>query len=107
MFQAYQYMKMLIPEKCCQKYRVDSECVVVTNLENKMVFLNSTAGDIFMHCDGKSTIQEIAEAVLQEYEVEEKKIQEDIVTAIRDFQWNEIIALRHSTTSQTTPNDTT
>ncbi len=51
----FEKMKSLIPKKFCQKFRKDSEFILVINYANKMIYLNFTAGDIFILCDGGIT----------------------------------------------------
>lgn len=89
----FEKMKSLIPYKSCQKFRHDSEFVIISNYANKITYLNSTAGDIFMLCDGKSTINDICNHMLSEYQVSPEIIQNDIVKIIRDLQWNKLIKL--------------
>ena len=55
----FEKMKTLIPHKSCQKFRCDSEFTIVKNFANKTVYLNSTASDIFMLCEGKKSIDDI------------------------------------------------
>ncbi len=85
-----------IPEKVCQKYRDDGEFVIVTNFSNKIIYLNSTAGDVFLMCDGKKTVEEICQSITCEYNVTMEILQNDIVKLIRDLQWNRLIKLRRN-----------
>lgn len=92
----FEKMKSLIPHKYCQKYRCDSEFTIVNNFSNKIVYLNSTASDIFMLCDGKKSIDDICNQILSEYDVSREILQRDIVKIIRDLQWNKVIKLSRS-----------
>ena len=89
----FEKMKTLIPHKSCQKFRCDSEFTIVKNFANKTVYLNSTASDIFMLCDGKKSIDDICNQMLSEYDITREIIQRDIVKVIRDLQWNRVIKL--------------
>ena len=89
----YQYFSKLIPVRFCQKYRRDSEFIIVTNMANKFLYLNNTAADFFELCDGQNTINDIVHILLSEYDVEIDVLQRDIISIIRDFQWGKIIKL--------------
>ena len=89
----YDMIKSLIPYKSCQKYRCDSEFTLVNNYLNKMVYLNATASDVFLLCNGRNSIEEICKKMLCDYDVSYDIIKNDIVKIIRDLQWNNIIRL--------------
>ena len=89
-------IRNLIPRKCCQKFRKDSEFVIVTNYANKMFFLNPTSSEIFLLCNGENSIGEIREKMLSIYDVSVERLESDLTRAIRDFQWNDIIELAYS-----------
>lgn len=86
-------IKSLIPRKSCQKFRCDSVFTIVSNNSNKTVYLNSTASDIFLLCDGKKSIEDICNQMLSEYDVDTETLQKDIVKIVRDLQWNRLIKL--------------
>lgn len=89
----YDMIKSLIPYKSCQKYRCDSEFTLVDNYLNKMVYLNATASDVFLLCNGRNSIEEICKKMLCDYDINYDIIKNDIVKIIRDLQWNNIIRL--------------
>lgn len=89
----YSKFEHMFPYRCCQKYRIDSEFTIVTNYSNKMLYLNETAGNIFLLCNGKRTVQEICSQLMSEYEISQDVIQDDLIKIIRDLQWNKIIKL--------------
>ena len=63
------------------------------NYLNKMVYLNATASDVFLLCNGRNSIEEICKKMLCDYDVSYDIIKNDIVKIIRDLQWNNIIRL--------------
>ena len=89
----YSKFEYLFPYRCCQKYRIDSEFTIVTNYSNKMLYLNETAGNIFLLCNGKRTVQEICSQLMSEYEISQDVIQDDLIKIIRDLQLNKVIKL--------------
>ena len=89
----YQYFSKLVPIRDCQKYRRDSEFTIITNRFNKFLYLNNTAADFFDLCDGSHTVDEIANCMLLQYDVEKTVLQQDLVKIIRDFQWNKIVKI--------------
>ena len=94
----YESLNSLIPRKDCQKYRNDGEFIVVSNTANKILFLNQTAKEIFILCDGANSIRDIVEKLSTIYNVDINQLQKDVVRTIRDFQWNNLITLakKHS-----------
>ena len=55
----YQYFSQLIPIKSCQKCRRDNDFIVVSNMSNKIMYLNNTAADFYDLCNGHNTVNEI------------------------------------------------
>lgn len=95
MFSAFDELGFLIPERCCQKFRIETEFVIATNLSNQILYLNNTAGSILLLCNGINTIKDIYSKILLEYNVDSVILKNDIVRIIRDFQWNDLIELKH------------
>lgn len=93
----WNYFSELVPIKKCQKFRRDSEFTIVTNMSNKFLYLNNTAADFFELCNGKNTVDDILCYLLKKYDVDSTILKNDIITIIRDFQWNHILGLSKRT----------
>ena len=79
MFDVFQELSTLIPFHSCEKFRKDSEFLIVTNSDNQMLYLNEVAGEIFMLCNNQNTIEDIFKTLLLEYDVEYQVLKKDIV----------------------------
>jgi hypothetical protein len=66
------------------------------NVKNELHYLNNTAAFIYDKVDGKANISQILDSVFSEYEISEEEknvVTEDLLTIIRDFQWQNLIKL--------------
>lgn len=92
----FHHFSPFIPIKQCLRYRKEGNVGIVNNKDDfKLIYLNDTALTIFELIDGKKTIEEIFNLLLQEYDVEEEILKSDLINVIRDFQWRKIIHLKY------------
>ena len=92
----YSFFENLVPKKICVKQRCDGQFIIAMNAKNELHYLNDTAAFIFEKIDGKTSINEILNAVYGEYEIMENdksRVIEDMISIIRDFQWQNLIKL--------------
>lgn len=76
-------------------YRIIDGEAVVLNLENGTFHTyNSLATFIWQQADGKTSIKDIIESVVREFEVDEKQCQEDCVGFIQELVEKELIILK-------------
>ena len=59
----------------------------------EVFYLNDTAKDFILLCDGKRTVEDILVKMAEIYAVDEKILQIDIIDLIRDLQWKKILIL--------------
>jgi len=66
------------------------------NEEQELFYLNEMSRFMYELFDGKTTLQTVFEEMKKEYSIDEsleQDVQADIITIIRDFQWQNIIEL--------------
>lgn len=91
---AYEKMKKLVPYQTCTKQRENYSILIVSNDENEIIYLNETSMDFYSFCDGERSIEDIFQQMLNIYDVPEDDFQSDMVSLIRDMQWNHILGLK-------------
>ena len=90
-------MNQLIPIKTCLKFRENGDFLIVMNAESKIYYLNDTARFVYENIDGNTSIENIFNMIKKEFEVTsdmEEEVKNDVVSIIRDFQWQKIIELK-------------
>ena len=90
-------IKNLIPIQVNLKKRRNGDFLIVMNENNNIHYLNSTAKFIYEHCDSDNTIENIFDLIKKEFEITsdmEEEVKKDVVSIIRDFQWQKIIELK-------------
>ncbi len=73
---------------------IGGEAVIVLPAEGYVIALNTTATSIWKAIDGRKTIEDIISAVVQKYDVGEKKAREDVKRFLKDLQRKKIVFLR-------------
>jgi hypothetical protein len=97
----FQHLAPYIPIKQCLKFRQEGNIGIVNNtFDFKLMYLNETALNVFGLIDGKRTIADIFEILFQEYDVQEDILESDLISIIRDFQWEKIIRLKKALRSR-------
>jgi len=94
MFSVYDEMKDYIPFQNCLKFRDDGDFVIVCSMQNKLHYLNDTAGFIFKSCNKTNSIEMIFWGLKNEYDAPDEVLKKDLIDTIRYFQWNDIIGLK-------------
>jgi len=73
---------------------IGGEAVIVLPAEGYVFALNTTATSIWKAIDGRKTIEDIISAVVQKYDVREKKAREDVRRFLKDLQRKKIVFLK-------------
>lgn len=87
-------MSHLIPFKTCVKYKENDDLLIVSTENSDILYLNETSKDFYLFCDGQSNIDEITDKMVRIYDISKNEIKNDIVSMIRDMQWNNILNLK-------------
>ena len=90
----YEQMKSLIPYKTCRKERENGAFQIVANENGEIVYLNETSKEFYSLCNGAHTIEELYLVLLDIYDVGEEELQHDLVSLVRDMQWNQILTMK-------------
>lgn len=90
----FEKLRKLIPYKTCLKEKQNDDLLIVANENGDIFYLNETSRDFYEHCNDSSTIEEIFRYMLDTYDVEEDELANDIVSMVRDLQWNNVLSLK-------------
>ena len=90
----YDKISHLIPFKTCIKYKENENLLIVSNTNSDVLYLNETSKDFYLLCNDERTIDEITDAMLEIYEISKDEIIDDIISMVRDMQWNNILNLK-------------
>lgn len=90
----YDLLKDKTPIKLSLKERNDGDFLIVSSNDLKIHYFNETAKDFYNMIDGNSNIDSIISKLLILYDVKKNIIIKDLISLIREMQWNELIALK-------------
>ena len=93
MFDVFKAMEFFVQKAYCKKYRRDGEFIIVCSHRYRFHYLNTTAGEIYLLCNGNNTVSDILYKMMEEYDVPKDVLQEDLIKVIRDFQQKDIITI--------------
>ena len=80
-----------IPFDITIKKHKEEDIILVINSEYTLVFLNELASSFLCLCNGTNNIEYIINKLFTLYDVEYKKITDDIIFLVRDLQDKRII----------------
>jgi hypothetical protein len=92
----FDFLKGMIVETKALKQREEGPFLVVMSEGLQLSYLNSTAKDIYLRFDGVKSIGDICASLLEDYDVTEETLNADIVSIVRDFQWQSLIRLKRA-----------
>lgn len=94
MFNVYDNMRELIPVATDLKHRENGDFLIVAAEDGSIHYLNEVAKEFYLLLDNDLKITEIVDRLLQEYDVDKKALETDMVELIRDLQWKKLIRLK-------------
>lgn len=89
----YDNLSKLVPYKTCIKEKKD-DLLIVSNINSEILYLNEVSRDFYELCDGNNSISVIISKLMEIYDVSLQQLEEDIVSLIRDMQWDNILGLK-------------
>ena len=89
----FDWMKNKIPHCVYVKKRMNDDILIVTGKDLMIYYLNPTAASFFNYTDGKSSISDIKQRFLSDFDVTESELEQDLIKLIRDLQWKKLIVL--------------
>lgn len=75
------------------KMRENGDLMIVSSNSLDIYYLNATAKLILQLANGQMTVDNIKDSILEEFEIDEDTLREDLLVAIRDLQWKELLVL--------------
>lgn len=90
----YDAVKDLIPYSKAIKSRQDGDFLILVNSICDYQFLNETAKDIYLQCDGNKTIDDILLYLVNSYDADIEILKSDLISIIRDLQCNDLLGVK-------------
>ena len=97
----YQNLEQRKPRKIGERVRRDGEHYLsISPLMGTIISLNDMAGEIYLMCDGKRTIGDMAREFCTQYAtVDPERIKEDICRCVADLESVNMVSVVHNTKS--------
>lgn len=80
-----------VTKECVELEELDDGCILYDTEIDEVHSLNSTATSVWICCDGKHSIKEIADVVEKCFKSESKPVLRDIIKIINDFSKKELL----------------
>ncbi len=80
-----------VAKKCVELEELDDGCILYNTEKDDVHSLNSTAASVWICCDGKHSVKEIADIVEKFFKSESKPVMRDIIKIINDFSKKELL----------------
>lgn len=87
----YEIIKNKVVFPTILKTRENLGMLVAMNENSEIYYLNETAKDILLASNGKHSVEEIVDIIMQSYDVEKEILQSDFVSILRDLQWKNLV----------------
>ena len=81
-----------VTKKCVELEEFDDGCILYDTEKDEVHSLNSTAASIWICCDGKHSVKDIADVVEECFKSKNKPILRDIIKIINDFSKKELLS---------------
>ncbi|SEH23135.1 PqqD family protein [Selenomonas sp. KH1T6] len=89
----YSWLKDKKPKGVFLKKRRNENMLIVCSNDLNIFYLNKTATFMLEHSDGRHSVEEIKQEMLDKYDVREHELEDDLVEALRDLQWRSLVVL--------------
>lgn len=89
----WEWLESKKPVCIALKTRKEGNITVVCNRDLELFYLNFTASFLVKLADGTLKLSEIANIMLEKFDVNESELLYDLVEVIRQLQWKRIIEL--------------
>jgi hypothetical protein len=80
-----------VTKECVEVEELDDGGILYDTEKDEVHSLNSTAASVWICCDGKHSIREIAVVVEKCFKSESKPVLRDIIKTIKDFSKKELL----------------
>ena len=92
----FESLKNKVPNNHSLKQKINDDILIVSSRKLEIFYLNNTAKDFLLLCDGVRSLNDIKNELLCMYDVDAATLEEDIVELVRDLQWMNLIVLKGS-----------
>ncbi|GHV54821.1 hypothetical protein FACS1894216_15620 [Synergistales bacterium] len=92
----FELLKDIKVETKALKQREEGDFLIVMSKDLKISYLNSMAKDVYSRLNETNTIADIYDELLNEYDVAEDVLKADLISLIRDLQWQSLIRLKRA-----------
>ena len=86
-------MSKAIPKRNWRKMRQDGDFFIVMANNLRICYLNKTAAFLLQQVDGRRSVGEIADAMLEQFAVGREKLENDVVAVLRDLEHKGVLTL--------------
>lgn len=86
-------MSKAIPKRNWRKTRQDGDFLIVMANNLRICYLNKTAAFLLQQVDGRRSVGEIADAMLEQFAVGREKLENDVVAVLRDLEHKGVLTL--------------
>lgn len=90
----YELWRNLVPCKNALKEKENGEFLIVSSARLEIFYLNDSAREVFSLIDGRSSVEQIINRMMEIYDVERVVLEDDIIDVIRELQWKNLVSLR-------------
>lgn len=90
----YELWRNLVPCKNVLKEKENGEFMIVSSANLEIFYLNESARKVFSLMDGRISIDQIIDRLIEVYDVDRSVLEGDIIDVIRDLQWKNLVSLR-------------
>ncbi len=80
-----------VTKGCVELEELDDGCILYDIEKDEVHSLNSTATSVWLCCDGKHSIKEIADVIGKCFKSGSKPVLRDIIKIIKDFSKKELL----------------
>lgn len=89
----FDFIENKVPKLTAIKYKENNEFLMIKSVDLEIFYLNGTAKDFILLCDGNNSLGKIKNILIESYDVKESILKNDLIDLIRDLQWKKIIVL--------------
>lgn len=87
----FDFVENKIPKLTAVKYRENHEFLMIESANLEIFYLNGTAKDFVLLCNGQNNFSQIKDKLMKIYDVQEDILKNDLIDLIRDLQWKKLM----------------
>ena len=91
----FTWMSKAVPKRNWRKTRQDDAFLIVMTNNLRVCYLNKTAAFLLQQVDGRRSVGEIADVMLEHFAVGRDKLENDVVAVLRELEGKGVLSLRY------------